>query len=199
MCTTRKHRPHRLTLPLALNALLFLCVAGIFAGFFGGLYSTNSDTSAILIAIYVVLMVEFFGTLAISMTWRKLSFTATHIGERLGLLGLIIIGEGVIGTLKTVVRTMGKNGPTFDASAQIFSIILILVCLILYCFVQPQLTVHTIGVHVVRTGTQFVDASCANWFAGFYTSTKYPSIVSVPSNNKCGWHYTCLSTSRYLV
>jgi low temperature requirement protein LtrA len=81
--------------------------------------------------VYAVLTVEFFGTLAISMTWRKLSFKATHIGERLGLLGLIIIGEGVIGTSKTIVRMMGKKGPTFDASAQIFYIVLISVCSIM--------------------------------------------------------------------
>jgi low temperature requirement protein LtrA len=127
MCHTRKHRTHRLALPLALNALLFLCVAAVFAGFLGGFYNLDSNATGILIAAYVVLMVEFFGTLAISMTWSKLSFKATHIGERLGLLGLIIIGEGVIGTTKAIVRTMGKNGPTFDASAQIFCIILILV------------------------------------------------------------------------
>jgi low temperature requirement protein LtrA len=141
MCTARKHQMHRLTLPLALNALLFLCVAAIFAGFFGRFYNLDSNITALLIAVYVVLTAEFFGTLAISMTWRKLSFKATHIGERLGLLGLIIIGEGVIGTSKTVVRTMGKNGPTFDASAQIFCIVLILVRFILCYLHDRELTV----------------------------------------------------------
>jgi low temperature requirement protein LtrA len=131
MCTTRKHRKHRLTLPLALNALLFLCMAAVFGGFFGGFYNPNINITAILIAVYAVLTVEFFGTLAISMMWRKLSFKATHIGERLGLLDLIIIGEGVIGTSKTIVRMMGKKGPTFDASAQIFCIVLISVCSIM--------------------------------------------------------------------
>jgi low temperature requirement protein LtrA len=106
-------------------------MAAVFGGFFGGFYNLKMNVTAVLIAVYEVLTVEFFGTLAISMTWRKLSFKATHIGERLGLLGLIIIGEGVIGTSKTIVRTMGKNGPTFDASAQIFCIILILVCSII--------------------------------------------------------------------
>jgi low temperature requirement protein LtrA len=127
MGTTRKHRTHRLTLPLALNVSLFLCVAAVFAGLFGGFHNLEMNMTALLIAVYVLLTVEFLGTLAISMTWRKLSFKATHIGERLRLLGLIIIGEGVIGTSKTIVRTMGKNGPTFDASAQIFCVILILV------------------------------------------------------------------------
>lgn len=128
MCASRKHRQHRLTLPLALNALLFLSVAGVFGGLFGGFRSVNKNLTGVLIGVYVTLTVEFLGTLVISMSWRKLSFVATHIGERLGLLGLIIIGEGVIGTTKTIARTMGKNGPTFGASAQIFCIVLLLVC-----------------------------------------------------------------------
>jgi low temperature requirement protein LtrA len=94
MCSTRKHRKHKLTLPLALNALLFTVVAVLFGGMFGAFYKLNANITAILIVVYVVLTVEFFGTLTISIAWRKLSFRATHIGERLGLLGLIIIGEG---------------------------------------------------------------------------------------------------------
>lgn len=127
MCSAKKHRDLRLTLPLALNALLFLAVAAIFGGLFAGFSVNNPNRTGLLIGLYVTLLVEFLGTLTISMTWRKLSFKATHIGERLGLLGLIIIGEGVIGITKTVTRTMGKNGPTIESSAQIFCIILILV------------------------------------------------------------------------
>ena len=108
--------------------MLFLSIAGVFGGLLGGFSNVRTNLTGVLIGVYVVLTLEFFGTLTISMIWRKLSFKATHIGERLGLLGLIIIGEGVIGTTKTIVRTMGKNGPTYEASAQIFCIILILVC-----------------------------------------------------------------------
>lgn len=127
MCSSPRHRQLRLTLPLALNALLFLCVAGIFGGLFGGFSDVKTNLTGVLIGLYVVLLLEFLGSLTISMIWRKLSFKKTHIAERLGLLGLIIIGEGVIGTTKTVTRTMGKKGATYEASAQIFSIILILV------------------------------------------------------------------------
>ncbi|CAO2653794.1 Nn.00g032050.m01.CDS01 [Neocucurbitaria sp. VM-36] len=127
MCTSRNHRKLRLTLPLALNSLLFLSIAAVFGGLLGGFSNVRTNLTGVLIGVYVVLTLEFFATLTISMIWRKLSFKATHIGERLALLGLIIIGEGVIGTTKTIVRTMGKNGPTFEASAQVFCIILILV------------------------------------------------------------------------
>jgi low temperature requirement protein LtrA len=112
---------------LALNSLLFLVVAGVFGGIFGAFHAVDQNLTGVLIGVYVTLLVEWIGTMAISMSWRKLSFTATHISERLGLLGLIIIGEGVIGTTKTIARTMGKNGPTVGSSAQIFCIVLLLV------------------------------------------------------------------------
>lgn len=127
MCSSRKHRSLRLTLPLLVNALLFLGTAGAFGGFFAGFSSARRHRTGLLIGVYVTLTVEFFGVIILSMIWRKLSFRATHVGERLGLLGLIIIGEGVIGLCKTIVRTMGKNGPTLASSAQVFCIILILV------------------------------------------------------------------------
>lgn len=145
MCSMKKHRSSRLTLPLALNALLFLCNAAVFGGLFAGFSKIEENLEGILIGVYVVLAVEFFGSLSISMIWHKLSFKATHIGERLGLLGLIIIGEGVIGTTKTITRTMGKTGPTFESSAQIFCIILILVFMwILYFDRVPKYRFGTV-------------------------------------------------------
>ncbi|KAL6708053.1 hypothetical protein ACN47E_003487 [Coniothyrium glycines] len=145
MCSSTKHRPHRLTLPLVLNAVLFLCCAAVFGGLIAGFSNVQGNLVGLLLGVYVVLTVEIVGTLIISMTWRKLSFKATHIGERLGLLGLIIIGEGVIGTTKTVTRTMGKKGPALEASAQIFCIVLILVFMwILYFDKVPKYRFGTV-------------------------------------------------------
>ncbi len=104
-----------------------MSVAAICGGLLAGFPNVDDNLTGILIGLYVVLMVEFFGSLIISMVWTKLSFRATHIGERLGLLGMIIIGEGVIGLTKTITRTMGKNGPTFYSAAQVFCIIMICV------------------------------------------------------------------------
>jgi low temperature requirement protein LtrA len=169
MCTTRKHRSQHLTLPLAANSLLFLCVAAVFGGLFAGFRNVRKELTGVLIGVYVVLTIEFFGTLTISMFWRKLSFKATHVGERLGLLGLIIIGEGVIGLSKTIVRTMGKNGPTIGSSAQVFCIILILVFM---WYVLDNCS-------SVNDFADITQGSCI--------STKSLDIASVPSSNKCGW------------
>ncbi|RAR02072.1 low temperature requirement a protein [Stemphylium lycopersici] len=139
MCASHKHRGVRLTTPLALNTALFLLVTGILGGLFAAFSDVRKNMTGVLIGLYVAIVVEWMGTLAISVIWRQLSFKATHIGERLGLLGLIIIGEGVIGTTKTIVRTMGKNGPTLVPSAQVFCIVLILVFMwILYFDKVPK-------------------------------------------------------------
>jgi hypothetical protein len=73
-------------LPLVLNALLFLGVAAVFGGLLAGFRRVETNLTGVFIGLYVCLAVEFIGSLTISMVWTKLSFRATHIGERLGLL-----------------------------------------------------------------------------------------------------------------
>jgi low temperature requirement protein LtrA len=46
--------------------------------------------------------------IAISCVWRVVSFRHTHLVERIGLLTLIIMGEGIIG-LATSVSTILQN------------------------------------------------------------------------------------------
>jgi hypothetical protein len=58
---------------------------------------------------------------------RPVSFKKTHIVERMGLLTLIVIGEGAIGVTKTISRMMGKYGLDTEGSALVFCIILVLV------------------------------------------------------------------------
>lgn len=46
----------------------------------------------------------------VSSTWRVLSFNRTHLVERIGLLTLIIMGEGIIGLTKSVAKILTKSG-----------------------------------------------------------------------------------------
>lgn len=53
---------------------------------------------------------EVVAVLGTSSTWRIVSFKKTHLVERMGLLTLIIFGEGIIVMLKginTVVKSSG--------------------------------------------------------------------------------------------
>lgn len=126
-CSTRNNRRLQLTLPLAMYTMLFFGAAAVFAGLYAGFPNKHTAVAGDISALYVVIILELVGNIAISSFWGKLSFKATHIAERLGLLGLIIIGEGVIGTTKTVTRIMGRNGVYFEGCAQIFCILAILV------------------------------------------------------------------------
>jgi low temperature requirement protein LtrA len=65
------------------------------------------------IAWWIIIPVEGIITVLISSKWRMLSFKDTHMNERLSLLTMIIIGEGVIGVSKTV----GYLWPTAYAPA----------------------------------------------------------------------------------
>jgi low temperature requirement protein LtrA len=51
---------------------------------------------------------EALAMIAISCVWRVVSFRQTHLVERIGLLTLIIMGEGIIG-LATSVSTILQN------------------------------------------------------------------------------------------
>lgn len=61
-------------------------------------------------AWYIILGVEVIAVVLISSIWRVLSFKHTHLVERVGLLTLIVIGEGIIGLLKNVAYVIsGTN------------------------------------------------------------------------------------------
>lgn len=63
----------------------------------------------------VIAILEGLTVLLIAMTWRIVSFKYTHIVERLQLLTLIIIGEGIIGMIKSVAcitKGQAKNNST---------------------------------------------------------------------------------------
>jgi low temperature requirement protein LtrA len=60
--------------------------------------------------------VEALAIIAISCVWRVVSFRHTHLVERIGLLTLIIMGEGIIG-LATSVSTILQNSTTVSRSA----------------------------------------------------------------------------------
>ncbi|KAF2688788.1 hypothetical protein K458DRAFT_243114, partial [Lentithecium fluviatile CBS 122367] len=121
-----KNKRLQLLKPLALQTAIFSAASMVFGGLYAGFPNKRSAIAGDIGAMYGMILVELFGTIGVSSVWRKLSFRATHVAERLGLLGLIIIGEGVIGTTKTTTRIMGRLGVYFEGCALIFAIILIL-------------------------------------------------------------------------
>jgi len=140
----------------------------MYGSLYTGFSNEKSDVTGVIVGVYIVMLFELVGTLSISCIWSKLSFRATHIAERLGLLGLIIIGEGVIGTTKTITRIMGKNGVYLEGCALIFCIVLILV----RHFSSRRYEKHFL------TGTRFL--------CGWFTLITCPNTASARSSNSSG-------------
>jgi low temperature requirement protein LtrA len=70
---------------------------------------------------YVTAVGETICVLSVSTQWRILSFKRTHLVERVGLLTLIILGEGIIGMTKSVTKIM--QGTTVVTGSSIGSVI----------------------------------------------------------------------------
>lgn len=76
----------------------------------------------------VIAIVEGLAVLLIAMTWRIVSFKYTHIVERLQLLTLIIIGEGIIGMIKSVACI--TKGQAENNSTELGSVVAAVVLLV---------------------------------------------------------------------
>ncbi|KAL2071971.1 hypothetical protein VTL71DRAFT_11314 [Oculimacula yallundae] len=88
---------------------------------------TDKAVSNAHIIWWIVLPAESIIVVTISSVWRTLSFKETHINERLSLLTMIIIGEGVIGVTKTVGYLWPTEQlPTWGNAVAMLSIIVML-------------------------------------------------------------------------
>lgn len=84
--------------PLSLIMGTLFATAMIFLGL---TFAFSSDRgSHAFVGWYVVSVAEAIITFAISSRWRVLSFKHTHLVKRVGLLTLIILGEGIVGLTK---------------------------------------------------------------------------------------------------
>ncbi|CRL25099.1 unnamed protein product [Penicillium camemberti] len=114
---TWRYRATRLPL-MAVMASLFVAVF-IYLGLSFAFYRRTAYDA--YIGWYVVAVMEVGVNLTLAAQWEAMSFERTHLIERLTCLTLIILGEGIIGLTKTIIKI-----ETFDlrfTSADIGSII----------------------------------------------------------------------------
>ena len=117
----------KLLLPLGLNILVYVVGAIVFASMTAA-FNTKSEYHKGVYSLWWIMMVlESASVIGIACTWRMLSFKKTHLVERMGLLTLIVIGEGAIGVTKTISKMLGKKGLESEGTVLIFCIILLLV------------------------------------------------------------------------
>jgi low temperature requirement protein LtrA len=115
-------------IPLLCCIISFFAAAVVFFLMTLGFHEDAKTSSKSIFTIWwITMLLEVIIIVAVSCKWRMLSFKATHLAERMGLLTLIVIGEGAIGVTKTVSKIMGESGPDLKGSFLICCIVLLLV------------------------------------------------------------------------
>ena len=126
----------KVRLPLLAHVGILFATAMIFLGLsfsFGGAIGLRGR-----IGWYVVIGVEALAILLVSGRSKCLSFRKTGIVERLGLLTLIILGEGVIGMSGSIAKVSSAHGFTADVIGMIISGVLIIYFLWMLYFDQIE-------------------------------------------------------------
>ena len=92
-------------IPMLLTMFVYFIAAFGFLGTWledRGQLSINGEHGARHVNLwYIFLAVEAIAIIVVSSIWRILSFKHTHLVERVGLLTLIVMGEGIIGLVKS--------------------------------------------------------------------------------------------------
>lgn len=136
------HKWSKTILPMLSTMICLFISAMIFLGTFWGYDLSNTGNSfpnqengpQTYVAYYVVVCVEAGAVIAISCFWRVVSFKRTHLVERVGLLTLIIMGEGIIGMTKSVSQILQNSSSTSsnDIGVIIAAVLLIYFVWVLY-------------------------------------------------------------------
>lgn len=94
-------------IPMAAHIAVLFSAAMLFLGMSFAFTKTSSEN--VLVGWYLIVACEALAISIISGTVNFLSFKATVIVERLGLLTLIVIGEGIIGMCEAINKVGSDN------------------------------------------------------------------------------------------
>lgn len=89
-------------LPMCLMAGTYFIAAIIYLGIFWSFHPVEEGSDHTYVAWYVVAILETIVATTVSSIWRNISFKGTHLIQRMSLLTLIILGEGVMGLAEKV-------------------------------------------------------------------------------------------------
>jgi low temperature requirement protein LtrA len=127
MWLTRKYKHH--ALPIGLLAGTYFLAAMVYLGLFFTFHLNLRGVNHSYIFWYITAILETIIATGISSVWRNISFKGTHLVERMSLLTLIILGEGVIGIAKSfqkIVQSEGALRFTASTVANVVCAVLIL-------------------------------------------------------------------------
>ncbi|KAH0559892.1 hypothetical protein GP486_003589 [Trichoglossum hirsutum] len=109
-------------IPLLFIVAIFAIASVVYLWLFFSFNSEKNDKRYYV--WYVFLAIQTIAVMGVSVRWRSLSFKRTHLAERLGLLTLIILGEGVIVLTKSLNYIVGEDGWTQYSFGQAVVVVL---------------------------------------------------------------------------
>ncbi|KAF7195204.1 hypothetical protein HII31_03410 [Pseudocercospora fuligena] len=95
---SRKYR--RAAIPLIYIVATYWTAAMVYLGLFFTFYHGRKDENHTYLTWYAIAITETAVVTFISSKWRIISFKHTHLVQRMSLLTLIILGEGIMGLAK---------------------------------------------------------------------------------------------------
>ena len=101
-------------LPLALTSSIHFIAGVIFLRLHYMFPDNPGQTTIAYMVWYIVSILETIGILTISSIWRVITFDGTHMVQRMSLLTLIILGEGIIiisKALSSLVKSVYEISP----------------------------------------------------------------------------------------
>lgn len=118
----------RTRLPLLLIAASYFAAASVYLGLFWAFHPVRFGINYTYVVWYVVAVLETTAVTVISAISQSVSFKGTHLVQRMSLLNLIILGEGVIVLAKQCQLIIKCKALTLEASAigNVISSVLIL-------------------------------------------------------------------------
>ena len=156
--------------PLLAHIGTLFVAAMIYLGLFFSFRNNIGETG--LIAWYVTIGFEAVVILLVSGRTKFLSFRKTAIVERLGLLTLIILGEGIIGLCNSVSKVGSDGVFTSDVIGMIISSVTI-ICMLLPPLARVFLLILIqilYGCFTLIKKRQTMWVLCAKWHGQSFTS-----------------------------
>lgn len=131
MFLTRQYK--QTILPMSLITATYLAAALVYLGLFWTFKNTAEENHTYVVW-YIVAILETVIATTISSVWRDISFKGTHLVQRMSLLTLIILGEGVIALTSKCQRIVQSEGALRVTSSTVANIICaVLILYFIYC------------------------------------------------------------------
>ncbi|KAL9536305.1 hypothetical protein SMMN14_01512 [Sphaerulina musiva] len=131
MWLTRQYK--QTILPMSLIAATYLTASMTYLGLFWTFNATMEENHTYVIW-YIVAILETITATTISSIWRNISFKGTHLVQRMSLLTLIILGEGVIAVATKSQRIVQSEGALRFTPGTVANIVCaVLILYFIYC------------------------------------------------------------------